>query len=148
MFEILLTTTQALLGAIGGLALALLSIASTQRFARRGGRGPAAARPIEVVAWAFYLVAAAAIYVAFALREGGHGWMGLELGGLAIYSVLALLGARRPALLGLGWLLHAGWDVILHADAPEGLVPAWYRWACLGYDFAAAAYLARMGGRR
>lgn len=141
MMEILLTATQALLGTLGGVALALSSIVMTRWLVRRVAR-------LELLWWAGYLALAAWIYVGFALREGGDGWMHVELAGAAGYTALAWLGVRRPPFLALGWLLHAGWDVVVHSDAPEGLVPSWYRWACLGYDVAAALYLVRLSPRR
>lgn len=144
MTDLLLDATRALLGTLGGLVLALLSIASTRSLGRR--LVPNDSRRFELASWAFYLFLAAAIYVVFALREAG--WMRLELAGLVGYTALAWFGVRRPRLLALGWLLHAGWDAIVHADAPGTLVPDWYRWACLGYDFVAAVHLARLGAPR
>lgn len=144
MTDLMLSATVALVGALGGLVLALLTIAGVRWQARR--LAPGAPRRFELVSWAIYLLLAAAVYVAFALREAG--WMRLELAGLVGYGALAWLGVRRPRLLALGWLLHAGWDAVLHADAPETLVPGWYRWTCLGFDVAAAIHLARLAGRR
>jgi hypothetical protein len=144
MTDLMLDATLALLGALGGLVLALLSIASTRWQARR--LAPGDPQRLELVSWAIFLVLAAAIYVAFALREAG--WMRLELAGLVGYTALAWYGVRRPRLLALGWLLHAGWDAVLHAGAPETLVPGWYRWACLGFDVVAAIHLARIGAAR
>ena len=140
MTDFMLRVTQALIGTLGGLVLALLSIASIRWQGRRFA--PNDPHRFELVSWAIYLSLAAAIYVVFALREAG--WMRLELAGLVGYSALAWYGVRRPRLLALGWLLHAGWDAILHAGAPEALVPGWYRWACLGFDFVAAIHLARI----
>ena len=141
MIDLMLDATRALLGTLGGLVLALLTIASIRWQGRRFA--PNDPHRFEIVSWAIYLFLAAAIYVAFALREAG--WMRLELAGLVGYTALAWFGVRRPRLLALGWLLHAGWDAILHADAPETLVPGWYRWTCLGFDVVAAIHLARLG---
>ncbi len=144
MIDLMLDATRALIGTLGGLILALLSIVSTRWQGRR--LAPNDPRRFELVSWAICLFLAAAIYVAFALREAG--WMRLELAGLVGYTALAWYGVRRPRLLALGWLLHAGWDAILHAGAPETLVPGWYRWACLGFDVVAAIYLERIGAPR
>jgi hypothetical protein len=144
MIDLMLDATRALIGMLGGLVLALLSIVSTRWQGRR--LAPNDPRRFELVSWASYLFLAAAIYVAFALREAG--WMRLELAGLVGYTALAWYGIRRPRLLALGWLLHAGWDAILHAGAPETLVPGWYRWACLGFDVVAAIHLERIGAPR
>ena len=144
MIDLMLDATRALLGTLVGLVLALLSIVSIRWQGRRFA--PNDPHRFELVSWAIYLFLAAAIYVAFALREAG--WMRLELAGLVGYTALAWYGVRRPRLLALGWLLHAGWDAILHAGAPETLVPGWYRWACLGFDVVAAIHLARLGALR
>lgn len=144
MIDLMFDATRALLGGLGGLVLALLTIASTRWHGRRFA--PNDPRRFELVSWAIFLVLAAAVYVAFALRE--HGWMRLELAGLVGYAALAWCGARRPRLLALGWLLHAGWDAVVHAGAPETLVPGWYRWACLGFDVVAAIHLARLAAPR
>lgn len=144
MTDLMLDATRALLGTLGGLVLALLSIATTRWQSRR--LAPNDPQRVELASWAIYLFLAAAIYVAFALREAG--WMRLELAGLVGYTALAWYGVRRPRLLALGWLLHAGWDAILHAGAPETMVPGWYRWACLGFDFVAAIHLVRIEASR
>ncbi len=137
----------ALVGLLAGLGLALLSIASTRYNCARLREGAAAQRQLERLAWAIYLVVAALIYLGFAAREAGEGWMSIELLGLTAYSALALLGVRRSArLLALGWALHAAWDVVVHAGVPGEFVPEWYRWACLSFDIVAALYLAaRLG---
>ena len=102
---------------------------------------------IEINLWCTYLIAASAIYVAFALREAGDGWMYVELLGMLVYSLLALAGLKRPWTLALGWALHALWDVVVHAGAPGEFVPHWYRWACLTYDVGAAYYVLIVAAR-
>lgn len=130
-------------GLVFGLVVVALGIVLTRWQSRR--LRPSDPVSLELLLWAVSLVLAALVYVAFALREGGHGWMGAELVGLAVYSVFAIAGARgRPRLVALGWALHAAWDMVVHADAPEGLVPQWYRWACLVFDLVAAGYLVRL----
>ncbi|MCA9661952.1 MAG: hypothetical protein KC486_26675 [Myxococcales bacterium] len=148
MFELLVATGQTLGGLAFGVALALASIASTRFNSRRLRPEAAAARRLEVVAWAIYLVVAALIYVGFALREAGDGWMSVEVLGVLGYAGLAWLGLRRPRILALGWLLHAGWDMVIHAGVADDFVPLWYRWACLSFDVAAAAYVARLADAR
>lgn len=148
MFELLVATGQTLGGLAFGLALALASIASTRVNSRRSRPEPAAARRLEVAAWAIYLVVAALIYVGFALRDAGDGWMSVEVLGVLGYAALAWLGLRRPRVLALGWLLHAGWDMVVHAGVAHDFVPLWYRWACLAFDVAAAAYIARLADAR
>lgn len=144
------TVAAMLLGLIIGVIAVAWSIGITRLQARRRGADPARAHRFETVSWAIYLVLAALIYVGFALREAGDGWMGVELGGLVVYSLLAWLGGARGRgwLLAVGWALHAGWDLIVHGGVPDQFVPHWYRWACLTYDFAAAGYLLRLHRRR
>lgn len=130
-------------GLVFGVVAVALSIVLTRWQSRR--LRPSDPVRLELLLWAVSLVLAALVYVAFALREGGRGWMSTELVGLAVYSAFAIVGARgRPRLVALGWALHAAWDVVVHADAPEGLVPGWYRWACLVFDVVAAGYLLRL----
>ncbi|MEZ4385247.1 MAG: DUF6010 family protein [Nannocystaceae bacterium] len=148
MLIVLVVAAQALGGLLGGLLLALASIASTRVNLRRLRPDPAAARRLELVAWAIYLVVAALVYVGFALRTGGEGWMSVELLGVAAYAGLAWAGRRRPRLLALAWLLHAAWDMVVHAGVADDFVPLWYRWACLSFDLAAAIYIARAGEAR
>src|SRR6266699_1199425 len=87
------------------------------------------------------LIAAALIYLVFAVdgastpRE-----FRLEIVGVVIFTPLALGGARWwPPLLGIGWLLHAAWDVLLHWP-PQGWVPGLYPVFCGAFDLVVAAY--------
>nr|AYM53148.1 hypothetical protein [Pseudenhygromyxa salsuginis] len=132
-------------GLVLGVVLVLLSIAGTRYQSVRLARGGDAeiVTGLELRWWAAYLVLAALIYVGFALREGVGDWMPLELVGVVVYAAFAVAGLRlrKGWLIAVGWALHAAWDAGVHHDAPEGLVPAWYRWACLSYDWGAALYL-------
>ena len=90
----------------------------------------------EVRIWAIALVIAALIYVGFAAFNGASSdWVMIELGGVAGYGVIAWLGATRwPPLVGVGWLLHMLWDIVLHPGGHPGFVPSWYPPLCLGFD--------------
>ncbi|MEM1417201.1 MAG: DUF6010 family protein [Myxococcota bacterium] len=127
----------ALFAFLGALA-ALVSVATTRRLARTR---PDPGR-FERRSWAAYLLVAALIYVAFAALGGAAGtWLALELGGVALYGGIALAGARRSfRLVGLGWLAHALWDLVLHPAGHPGYVPAWYPPLCLGFDVAAGLW--------
>jgi hypothetical protein len=104
--------------------------------ARRSGRVG------EVRVLAIGLVVTAFIYVALALPETNRSWLVLETGGLAIFGVLASLGARvSPGWLTLGWVGHVAWDVGLHLDRAESLVDPWYPLFCVGFDLIVAGYL-------
>src|SRR5437867_1079910 len=99
--------------------------------------------------YAVGLVCAALIYVGFALARTGRTRLPLELGGLGLYSAVALLGAWRwPRLLSIGWGAHAAWDVILHSGIRVAPATVWYPPACLGFDLVVAlAYARRLASR-
>jgi hypothetical protein len=46
-----------------------------------------------------------------------------------------------PVALGIGWLLHAFWDIGSHTGTDAHFVPGWYRGVCLGYDLILGTYL-------
>ena len=88
------------------------------------------------------LVIAAGVYVAFGLVLGGPP-LGYELGQLAVFSIIAVYGLRRSALLiGIGWLAHAFWDAAHWMPGLADHAPQWYQTTCLSFDVALAAYIA------
>jgi hypothetical protein len=95
----------------------------------------------ELAACAAGLVIAAALYVVFATLRHGLTQLPLELLGLAVFSVAALAGLRGwPALIGVAWVAHGAWDVILHSPPPR-YVPTWYPLWCLGFDWVVGFYV-------
>ncbi len=133
------------LGLLLGLILVVASIRLTRWQSRRLRPDPDAARALESTLWGVSLVLAALIYIGFALREDGEGWMLVELAGLLVYSALALAGARHHSRwLAAGWALHAAWDLLVHHGVPDSFVPQWYRWACVSFDLGAAWYLLKL----
>ncbi len=59
--------------------------------------------------------------------------------------VQALLGAAGGALLvGVGWLTHGLWDLVLHPFGSPGFVPSWYPGVCLGFDAWVGVALVRL----
>ena len=118
--------------ALGAGAGALAVWLTAREAARRRERFPS----YEVWAWAAFLVVAALIYVGFAAFNGASmAWTLTEVGGLAGYGLVAWIGAARfPPLVGVGWLLHVLWDVVLHPGGHPGFVPSWYPPLCLGFD--------------
>lgn len=97
----------------------------------------------ETLLLAAGLVVAALVYVAFSFRPAGHGWHLLEVAGVALFGLLAVLGVKvSRGFLAAGWLLHVGWDVFLHAGPVPDFVPAWYPGVCVGFDLLVAAYAA------
>ena len=99
--------------------------------------------------YALSLIVTALIYVVFAVRGGASSsQLWLELAGLALFTLLAVLGRRRPVFLVVGWAAHSLWDLILHKLMDGMEVPSWYPLTCLGFDLAVAAYIARAFKRR
>ena len=122
------TTGWLLLGALlGG-----LQIGFDRRLRRRG----------EVRLFAVYLFLAGVIYVAFAALSGaGARWTAVEGAGLVLFTLLAWSGLRRPAVLALGWLLHAAWDGALHLAIEQPVIGPWLPLLCLPFDLLVAAWL-------
>lgn len=83
---------------------------------------------------------------------GGRG--GWELVFAALVAILAYHGLRSYRLIGVGWLLHAAWDLVHHLDGR----PIWpfmptSSFGCLLFDSAIALWFlagapAVLGGRR
>lgn len=93
--------------------------------------------------WAVGLAVAAGLYVAFALRApSAPGWLMVELGGLALFTLVALVALRTaPWLLAVGWMAHIAWDVGLHGTPAAPHVPAWYPPLCIGFDLMVAVLI-------
>ena len=114
------------------------------------------ARRHELNVYAAGLVAAALVYVVFAVANGAPGrWLVIEFTALAGFSLLALSRLKSsPLSLAALWAAHALWDLLIHADAVTHagggdvhIVPDWYRLVCAGFDFALAAYLLPLSRR-
>ena len=115
-----------------GLALAWAFIAHARRFGTKR---------LHVLASG--LVIAALIYVVAALVRGAGLTILAELGGAAIFGLLAGLGLRRAKIwLALGWALHVAWDFAAQL-ADEPVLPLWYAIACLAFDLLVAAAILR-----
>lgn len=85
------------------------------------------------------LTVAAAIYVAFAIAGGTPREMLTEVGGVALFGVIAVLGIRRsPYFLALGWAAHVSWDLLLHPVGQSSYAPWWYPVVCIGFDLVVA----------
>lgn len=97
----------------------------------------------EMELLALGLVIAAFIYIVLALAAGAdRRWLALEAAGLGLFGGLAWLGLRAsPWWLALGWVAHVGWDVGLHLDRVQEIVPAWYPLLCVGFDLVVAGFL-------
>jgi hypothetical protein len=124
------TILQLLLGAFSCVALIL------------GARRLGQKRELRI--YAIGLVSAALIYVGFAVFGGASiSWLVLELGGLALFSLVAIVGLRINVwALVLGWVAHVVWDVSLHKVSELEFVPKWYPIFCVGFDVLLAGYIA------
>lgn len=111
-------------------------------FAFAAGAGALAGRRVRAVL-AAGLATAAVVYLGFALVGGaGGGWLLAELGGVALFSLLAFLGvSRSPWWLAIGWVVHGSWDLLLHLPPGHGGVPEWYPPACFAFDLAVGAWI-------
>ena len=93
--------------------------------------------------YAIALIIAALIYVGFSLFADDPRWISLELVGLAIYFIFALLGLKySPWFLAIGWAAHIVWDIGLHTSTAISFVPEWYPLLCVAYDVVMASYIA------
>ncbi len=91
------------------------------------------------------LIVAALIYVVFALWQADFNWVGIEVGGVFLYGIFYWLGRTKAFFwIGVGWLLHPFWDVVLHLwGAGAEIAPTWYAIACLTFDFVVGGYILR-----
>jgi hypothetical protein len=126
-------------GAIGGAVLALIAFLLS-RFTREiYGRA----------LLAIFLITAAGAYFGFAVLAGVSPlWILVELVGVIVFGVMALLGLRDSAWwLALGWALHPLWDVVLHLWGPgSSFASQPYAIACITFDWVVAAYIAIVYG--
>jgi hypothetical protein len=107
--------------------------------AARGRRGRDESR-VQAIG----LVAAALVYVGFALADGTARWVAIEAIGLAVFGTVAWLGLRRsPRWLVAGWVAHVAWDVGLHLERWQPVVGDWYPLLCVGFDLVVAGFLLR-----
>ena len=61
---------------------------------------------------------------------------------MVLFSLVAWLGVRGALWwLALGWAAHVAWDVGLHLDRSQALVPAWYPLFCVGFDLIVAGFI-------
>lgn len=82
-------------------------------------------------------------YMIFGLQHGAPSdYFGREAAGAAVFLVAAVLGTRRwPALLALGWTVHAEWDLFFHYANGPAFSPAGYAFFCVGFDLLVGGYI-------
>jgi hypothetical protein len=120
-------------GVLAGVVLRLATDAVTLSLPRRQARLLSGAG----------LVAAAGIYVGFAVADGRRSALLLQTGELVGFTALAVLAVQRdsPGLLGADWLAHATWDALHCRGRGPTRVRSWYPPFCMIYDVALAAPL-------
>jgi uncharacterized membrane protein len=88
------------------------------------------------------LVIAALVYVVAALFGADRSGLVHQVAGLMLFGAIAWLGVRVSQLwLALGWAAHTAWDVGLHLNRVQAIVPAWYALLCVGFDLVVAGYV-------
>ena len=104
----------------------------------------------EQIFYAMFLILIAAFYLAFtAYFDVATAWR-LETSVAVAFVVLALLGARLPFFLIVGYSLHGAWDLLhelqVHGTHPLfnpgqlTAIPLAYGFFCAVFDFYMAAY--------
>lgn len=102
----------------------------------------------EQIYWSVLLVAIAAFYIGFAawFEVDTEAWK-TEAIAIAVFALVACIGAFSAPALALGYALHGTWDIAhsLFGAAIAGHtvsdIPLGYGMFCLGFDLATAAYL-------
>jgi hypothetical protein len=94
--------------------------------------------------FAIVLIVAALAYIFFVQTIDDTRWLLVEVGGVAIYGTMGLLGIQRsPWWLVAGWGLHPLWDVVLHFVGPgHAFAPVTYTIPCLSFDLLVAVMIA------
>jgi hypothetical protein len=119
-------------GVVGVLAFTVLMV-----LGRRDSWSPGSLNRRLVLA---FLVALQLLYLAHWLRFGGSSLeLGVQLGGLTLWLVLAALGRRSDTPLWLACVLHGVWDAV-HFGRVD-FVPQWYAAACGVADIAVGSYV-------
>ena len=104
----------------------------------------------EQIFYAVFLIMVAALYLAFTDYFGVATAWRLETAAVMVFVAIALLGARLPFVLIVGYSLHAMWDLLHELQAhgaysalePGQLtaIPLAYGVFCAAFDFCLAAY--------
>ena len=89
------------------------------------------------------LVVIASYYALFAVMGGSMGALAVEVGVMAGFVTLAVIGFRRaPWLVVAGLAGHGVLDMVHPHLVTNPGVPAWWPMFCMAFDVAAAGYLA------
>ncbi|HEY7098401.1 MAG TPA: DUF6010 family protein [Terriglobales bacterium] len=110
----------------------------------------------EQILYAMFLIAIAALYLAFIAYFGAATAWQCETAAVIAFAAIALPGVRLPFALIIGFTLHGLWDFLHELQAhggPSGFdpgqltaVPLAYGFFCAAFDFYAAVYFYRRRG--
>jgi hypothetical protein len=89
------------------------------------------------------LAAIGAIYFGFAVADGRPSAIAVQAASASCFVLIAYLGVRlgSDALLGAGYVAHAGWDTLHHEGRGPTRVRSWYPPFCAVIDVVIAVPL-------
>lgn len=107
----------------------------------------------EQIFYAVFLIVIASFYMAFAAYFGASAAWSLETTAVIAFVAIALLGARLPFALIVGFAMHGLWDLVHEFQAHGGYsafepgrltaIPLAYGIFCAAFDFSMAVYFYR-----
>ena len=90
---------------------------------------------------AIVLAIAGGVYAGFGLSDDRSNSAIIETLSAVFFGVIAIVGVIYPVVLGIGFLLHAGWDYLHHCQAIDTKVRFWYPPFCAVYDCFVGIFL-------
>lgn len=100
------------------------------------------AQDVSVLLSAITLALIGGAYIGFAARHAAEKVFWSELAVAVGFGLVAIAGVLWwPALIGLGLIAHAGWDILHHRHEFGAEVPGWYISLCVVFDVAAGVFL-------
>jgi hypothetical protein len=112
--------------------------------------GVAASRVAYTFRWGaklvvgYALIVASIWYLPLGISAGRPlSWIAVETLGIAVYVIVAFLGMRGSSWwLGLGWVTHPLWNIVLHhLGLGAGVEPYWLTVSSSGFDVMVAAMI-------
>ena len=104
----------------------------------------------EATLYGLFLIAIAAVYLAFTSYFGDAAAWSLETVAALAFAVMGCLGTRVPVVLMAGYALHGGWDLLHEVQAHTQVdvfggreatkIPLAYGAFCATFDWAMVAY--------
>jgi hypothetical protein len=104
----------------------------------------------EATLYGLFLIAIAAVYLAFTSYFGDAAARSLETVAVLAFAVMGCLGTRVPVVLMAGYALHGGWDLLHEVQAHTQVyvfggreatkIPLAYGAFCATFDWAMVAY--------